>query len=148
MKPDQTSHRISRPARTGLLGAVLCSLLWSVGGCRETTRPLTLSRLSPTERLYVERVVAAERAKAVALVSRDVGEALLDSLAAAWGDSAVSETVRGLSGSPSRAIAFNDFLLQVVRAEQDSLLQLPGRNRLQLPLPPPATAPATPPTGG
>jgi hypothetical protein len=81
-----------------------------------------------------------ERAKAVALVYRENGEALLDSLAAAWGDSAGSETVRGLSGDPSRSVVFNDLLLRVVSAEQDSLLQVPGRNRLQSPLPSPAPA--------
>jgi len=108
-----------------------------LGGCGPNDRPLTLSDLTAGERLYFERVVPVERAKSVALVYRTTGEALLDSLAAAWGDSAQTEILKGLEGDPYHAQAIADLLGRVVAAEQDSLLWDPGFNRLHLPLPDP-----------
>ena len=106
-----------------------------LAGCRQQNRTLQLSDLTAPERTYFEQVVAVERAKSVALIDLDVGSALLDSLAAAWGDSVQSTTLAGLSGSPSRSVAVGELLLRVVTAEQDSLRWHSGTNRLRLPLP-------------
>ena len=63
-------------------------LLLAAVGCEQGDEP-GLADLTPGERLYVERMVVLERAKAVGLADRGQGNALLDSLAAAWGDSSL-----------------------------------------------------------
>jgi len=94
-----------------------------------------MSDLTAGEQLYFERVVAVERAKSVALIHRETGATLLDSLALAWGDSVQTELLNGLSRDPDRSAALGELLLRVVTAVQDSLMWDPGENRLHLPLP-------------
>ncbi len=117
------------------VGLIAGLLLFS--GCDIKDQPLELSDLTAGERLYFERVVAVERAKSVTMVYRATGEALLDSLATAWGDSAQADVLKGLGGDPYHATAISELLGRVVKAEQDSLLWDPGFNRLNLPLPDP-----------
>ena len=115
-------------------------------GCRGGEEPLQLADLNAAERRYVERFVVLERARAVAMVDAEAGPALLDSLAAAWGDSALAETGRGLSRRPLRMAAVQDLLVRILDAERDSLLQAPEPRRLAAPLPdPPPTPPASAP---
>ena len=57
--------------------------------------------------MIAERMVTLERAKAVALADREQGEALLDSLAAAWGDSFVAATLDVATGVLSYQIDVN-----------------------------------------
>jgi hypothetical protein len=107
--------------------------------------PRTLADLTPGERLYVERMVLLERAKAVALVNRTTGEALLDSLAAAWGDSSLAKTLSGVPTVPERSAAVAELLRRIIDVEHDSLRTDPGRNRLAEPVadpPPPPPEPA------
>lgn len=111
--------------------------LFLLGGCSQQEKTLELADLTAGERLYFERVVAVERAKSVALVYRATGEALLDSLAAAWGDSAQTDILKGLSGNPTHSMAVAELLGRVVDAEHDSLMRDPALNRLHLPLPDP-----------
>jgi len=118
------------------IGAGLLSLL-SFVGCGGQDRPLRLTDLTAPEHNYCEHIVLLERAKSVARYDRDRGDALLDSLAAAWGDSVESDTIAGLSTDPYRIAALAEFLGRVVAAEQDSLRQHPGLNRIHLPLPEP-----------
>lgn len=122
-------------ARVFTPALILGSGLLLLGGCRQQNGSLQITDLTVGERLYFEQVVAVERAKSVALVHRDLGESLLDSLAAAWGDSVQPELLDGLTGDPNRAVAVGELLLRVVTAEQDSLLRDPGVSRLRLPLP-------------
>lgn len=122
--------------RQHIVVAVLCGLLLT-GGCRQPDGDLLLADLTAGERSYFDHVIAVERAKAVALVSRDAGDALLDSLAAAWGDSIAPQLLVGLSGDPDRSAAVNQLLLRVLAAEQDSLQMDAGGYRLNLPLPDP-----------
>lgn len=131
------------------LRSTLCRLvplaLFLVAGCDQEKSPLQLADLTPGEYLIVERMVVLERAKTAALLDRDAGEALLDSLAAAWGDSSLVETKAGAPAEPLRAEAFGDLLRRVITAEQESLLTVPGTERLTRPVPDPA--PAAPPPG-
>lgn len=116
------------------------ALLAQLAGCSaEEPADLTLADLTDGERLYVTRLVVLERAKAVALVDRPTGDALLDSLAQAWGDSARSETEAGVPGDPLRAAQVATLLTRVLEAELDSLLAEPVPRRLAAPLPEPAT---------
>ncbi len=108
-----------------------------LSGCRNRDQALELSDLTTGERLYIEHIVTLERAKSVALIHRETGAALLDSLAAAWGDSVQPDLLRGLNRNPERSVALGELLLRVVTAVQDSLLWDPGKNRLHLPLPDP-----------
>jgi hypothetical protein len=106
-------------------------------GCTKEPQPLQLADLTPGERLFIARVVTLERAKAVALVDRPVGEALLDSLAAAWGDSSLALTLRGVPSEPRRSAAVSDLLTRILTAEEDSLLNSPRPDRLTAPIPDP-----------
>ena len=130
-------------ARTCRLIPVAVLLLAAAGGC-DQGEDLDLADLTPGEFLYVERMVVLERAKAVALSDREQGIALLDSLVAAWGDSALERTIAGLPGEPRRAAAVGRLLTGILLAEQDSLVNAPRPDRLAAPLPPPQ-APAAPP---
>jgi len=120
---------------------VLPALLATLSSCREEPRPLTLADLAPAEREYVTRFVQLERARAVALSDRAGGEVLLDSLAAAWGDSALARAEGALPSDTARLAALHDLLARILQAEEDSLLLAPVPSRLTAPLPPPA-APA------
>ena len=73
----------------------------------------------------------------MALIDRPTGNAILDSLAIAWGDSARQETSRGLPGDPIRAGQVGDLLRRILEAETDSLTHAGRPDRLILPLPDP-----------
>jgi len=132
---------MNKRRRQPFLFALVCLLSFGgsglLGSCRHQERTLKLADLTPGEHLYCQRIVALERAKTVALIDRQRGEALLDSLAAAWGDSVVPETLAGLSRDPDRSVAIGQLLLRIVTAEQDSMKRNPGDSRLGLPLPDP-----------
>jgi hypothetical protein len=123
----------TRPAVAGLL------LLALLAGCDEpeSPRPLQLADLTEGELLYVGRIVTLERAKAVALVDRPLGDALLDSLASAWGDSAAVETSARVPVDPQRAAQVANLLERMLKTELDSLMHAPFPYRLALPLPDP-----------
>ncbi|MCB1150812.1 hypothetical protein KDK88_04655 [bacterium] len=123
----------------------LCALLLPLASCREENAPLGVSDLTPAELEYVTRFVQLERARAVALRDRPAGEALLDSLAAAWGDSALARAESALSPDTDRLAAFHDLLSRLLEAEEDSLLDNPSPERLTAPLPAPATDEPPPP---
>lgn len=125
------------PSLVGLLAACVLATL---AGCEKGASRLDLDDLGPGERRFVERMVVLERAKAVGLVDRPRGDALCDSLAVAWGDSALERTIAGLPGDPRRAAAVGRLLAGILLAEQDSLLLAPRPDRLAAPLPPPAPA--------
>lgn len=115
--------------------------LMAAGGCEKEDTPLELADLSGPEYLFVERMVLLERAKAVALLDREVGDTLLDSLATAWGDSSLPFTLAGAPQDPIRAEAVGTLLRSVIEAEQESLMTTSGLDRLDLPLPEPRPAP-------
>jgi hypothetical protein len=125
-------------------------LIWTalvpvLGGCEAREPVLDLNDLTPAERRYIDRFVILERARAVALAAPERGEALLDSLAAAWGDSAAAAARTDLPTDPLRAAALQDLLRRILEAEADSLILAPRADRLTAPLPTPA-APAAPAT--
>jgi hypothetical protein len=114
---------------------ILLAFMPLATGCQEQPESLQLADLTPGESLIVERMVILERAKDVALIDRDTGEALLDSLSGAWGDSSLAKTQAGAPVEPGRAEAFGVLLRRVMAAEQESLLTTPGSARLHSPLP-------------
>lgn len=128
-----------RPRFPPAAKAAAVLLLLTGAGCGpEGGRPLQLSDLKPPEREYLTRFVVLERARAVALVDRGVGEALLDSLAAAWGDSSLAGAQAALPADPRRQALLHGLLGRILRAEQDSLLDAARPDRLDSPLPDPA----------
>lgn len=136
-----SSPRRRSPSLLGLARptlAALAALLAAVApGCGRRERPLQLADLSYSERLYVERFVTLERARAVALVDVDRGQALLDSLGRAWGDSALEWTLNTLPRDPRRVAGLYNLLSRILAAESDSLLNAPKARRLAAPLPDP-----------
>ena len=116
---------------------LLLTCLLPAAGCEKNDPPLTLDDLSGGEFVFVERMVILERAKTVALMDRPTGDALLDSLAADWGDSSLSLTTAGAPDDPLRAEAVASLLRRVLAAEQDSLRISSGLDRLTKPLPDP-----------
>jgi hypothetical protein len=74
-------------------------------------------------------------------VDRPLGDTLLDSLATAWGDSALGETAALVPTDPVRAGQVANFLHRVLEAELDSLLLAPRPDRLAAPLPDPPPGP-------
>ena len=139
-RPNAAHRGRAAPLRSAPTAAVLlCCLLAATlpQGCGERDRHLGLDDLMPAERRYVERVVVLERAKAVALVDPEAGTALLDSLAEAWGDSAMADTRALAPREPRRSAAVASLLLRVLQAEEDSLVQAPRPDRLARPLPDP-----------
>ena len=106
-------------------------------GCQDRAEYLELKDLDAAERQVVERFVVLERARAVALADPPRGAAILDSLAAAWGDSAAQEAEASLTSEPDRAHLIHDLLRRVLVAEQDSLIHAPEPRRLTAPLPAP-----------
>lgn len=132
-----------RPSRTLIRLLYVCLVPIAVAAC-ETGGELRVDDLESGERLYVTRIVVLERAKAVALADRPAGEALLDSLAAAWGDSSLAETEAAVPDDPERAAAVGRLLRRILEAELDSLVLAPRPDRLAAPLPDPQPV-ATPP---
>jgi hypothetical protein len=96
---------------------------------------LELDDLTPAERAFVVHFVVLERARAVALAEPVAGTALLDSLAAAWGDSANTVAEAQVPADPARAAAIYDLLGRILAAESDSLVHAPRASRLSAPLP-------------
>ncbi len=124
--------------------AVFCAAFCAAAvGCAKKDRPLRTSDLTAAERVCCERLVTLERAKAMAYTDRELGDAVLDSLRAAWGDSAAMGTAALLSQDPYRTAAFSDLLVRLVAAEQDSLKANPQDSRLGQPLPDAAKGPGT-----
>ena len=123
--------------RLFLTALVLTALLTFAGGCTDQARPLQLADLTPAELEYVTRFITLERARAVTLVHREEGEALLDSLATAWGDSALSDNQAAFSLDTDRTAGLHDLLSRIIKAEEDSLLQAPVPRRLTADLPDP-----------
>ena len=117
--------------------ALLASAVILSAACEKKEEPLALADLTGGEFVFVERMILLERAKSVALVDRTAGDALLDSLAAAWGDSAVAEAKTRVPRDPVRSQAVNDLFLRILTAEADSLLLAPRPSRLADPLPDP-----------
>lgn len=118
------------------------TLAAALSGCGRSEPKLQPEDLTSAESRYVERFVVLERARAVALVDSETGTALLDSLAAVWGDSALRSVQRELSDDPLRAAAVHNLLERILMAEQDSLINASRPDRLTAPLPKPV--PATP----
>jgi hypothetical protein len=133
-------YTILRSARLAALGAGLVGL----AACQDEPQPLTLDDLTPDETRYVTRFVQLERARAVALADPESGAALLDSLAAAWGDSAAFEARAQLPAGPVRSAAVHELLAGILRAERDSLIIAPSPDRLAQPLPEPEPEPPIP----
>ena len=117
--------------------------LLAAAGCTRERRSLAPRDLTPAERELATRFVVLERARALALADTVAGNAVLDSLAAAWGDTALAAAHRELPSDHRRLAAFYDLLARLLQAERDSLLAAPARRRLAAPLPEPA-----PPAGG
>ena len=123
---------------------LFCSLLaglLAAAGCEKSEAVFTVDDLTEGERQYIGRVITLERARAVALTDRPVGVALLDSLAAAWGDSSLPETVAGLPDDPQRAAFVGGLLSRLLIAEQESLVLAPRPDRLAAPWPQPEVPP-------
>jgi len=95
-------------------------LALAVSGCEHSS-----DRLTADEARFVERFIALEHARAVALADPDLGDALLDSLAAAWGDSAEVEAMRWFPSDPQRAEMLHSLLHDHLEAEVDSLARAP-----------------------
>ncbi|MBA4378438.1 MAG: hypothetical protein C0395_07250 [Gemmatimonas sp.] len=131
-----TMRRRRFPALGG--AAAVLWLLAGAGCGPQGGRPLRLSDLTPSEHAYVTRFVTLERARAVALVDRGRGEALLDSLAVSWGDSSLASAQAALPADPRRQALLHGLLGRILRAEQDSLLDAARPDRLGAPLPDPA----------
>jgi len=128
-----------------LLLPVLVPVLMQLTSCEKNDAPLALSDLSGDEFVFVERMVILERAKTAALLDRQTGDAILDSLAVAWGDSSLPLTLLGAPRDPVRSEAVGTLLRRVLEAEQESLLTSSGLDRLDLPLPEPKPEPEAPP---
>lgn len=132
---------------SGRRTALVCVLVLAAlaAGCEQETPDLRLVDLTEAEHRYLTRLVVLERAKTAALVERDRGEAVLDSLATAWGDSVQQETLSGMPTDATRVRAIGLLFGRIMRAEHDSLLAHGGFARLHAPLPdPPPTAAAEP----
>ena len=126
----------SFPALTTI---IIFTVLLGTAGCEQEKTDLRLADLTEAETLYVSRIVILERAKAVALVDRVAGATVLDSLATAWGDSSLQETLVGAPSDPRRSSQVHELLVRLLKAERDSLMQSPHPYRLSAPLedPPP-----------
>lgn len=120
-----------------LLLPLAAACLLPAAGCEKEEPPLTLDDLTGGEYVYVERMVILERAKSIALIDRPAGDAILDSLATAWGDSSLALTLGGAPSEPLRSEAVAALLRKVLAAEQDSLRASSAFERLTSPLPNP-----------
>jgi hypothetical protein len=121
--------------------------LAGLGGCGDQSPELTVADLSPGEMRYVTRFVTLERARAVALASPELSDALFDSLATAWGDTTAASVQAELPVEPARAAAVHDLLRRILKAEEDSLVRAPLVRRLAAPLPDPEPEKPQRPTG-
>jgi len=120
-----------------LFPILLCGALAVIAGCQAEPEFLELADLDAAERQVVERYVILERARAITLADPARGVAILDSLAAAWGDSVAREAEAALTTRPERANLVHDLLRRLLEAEQDSLVHAPEPRRLAAPLPVP-----------
>ncbi len=120
-----------------LMFLMLVACLLTATGCGQEKTHLMLEDLTPAENLYLTRIVILERAKAVTMVDRQTGTTLLDSLAIAWGDSSLKETVAGAPTTPDRSGLVHGLLARILKAEKDSLMHAPRPDRLTAPLPNP-----------
>lgn len=125
--------RLNKAVSPKLIWTMLIPTLF-LGACDQPEKPLQLADLTSDEHTYVERLVVLERAKAVVLADRDLGNTVLDSLALAWGDSAEVETAAMAPLDPIRSKALHELLKRIVVAEKDSLIQNPSPLRLTAPL--------------
>ncbi len=124
--------------------AALATVVAVLAGCSREQPPLEYADLSAEETRYVTRFLVLERARAVSFVDRTTGEALLDSLAAAWGDTSAAAVRSLLPADPPRLAAVHELLERMLQAEFDSLLTAGRPGRLSAPLPelaPPEAAP-------
>ncbi len=131
-----------------LFSLLLLPILIPATGCDKNDAPLALSDLSGDEFIFVERMVILERAKTAALLDREAGDAILDSLFVAWGDSSFPLTQVGAPRDPVRSEAVGTLLRRVLGAEQESLLTSTGLDRLNQPLPEPLPEPKPEPEPG
>jgi hypothetical protein len=131
--------RLPRPAAI-LSGLAFCLVISS---CDSSDNSLKLEDLTENEYVFIQRMVILERTKAVALIDKETGITLLDSLAVAWGDSALERTREMAENSPLRSAAVGELLSRILEAERDSLIHAPRPDRIGLPLsdPSPATHP-------
>ena len=122
--------------KTETISLILTTLLLTLfaGACSQEEQDLQLDDLSPSEYTYIERIIVLERAKAVALNDRDLGNVILDSLMIAWGDSAESETASLAPKDPKRSKAVHQLMVRIAEAENDSLKQTPLLRRLTAPM--------------
>lgn len=129
--------------RTALTALCFCTLV----GCDEPDA-LGLDDLTVEETLFVTRFIQLERARAVALVDRDAGFFLLDSLGVAWDDTSLARARAAIPEDADRQARLFRLLEGLLLAERDSLLDAPRPDRLSAPLPEPAlratVEPATP----
>lgn len=125
-----------------LLIFLLPGLAFLVQGCSDEETLLSWQDLTPQEQTFIRRIVVLERAKAVAHIDRDLGDALLDSLSLAWGDSAKVAVRAMVPKDPARSRLVHDFLFRTLTAEKDSLLTAARPDRLGAPIidPPPPVA--------
>ena len=113
-------------------------LLVILVGCQADPAQFTVDDLSSAERQVVTQYIVLERARVIALADPESGVAILDSLAAAWGDSAAVVAQSKLSIEPARAALVHDLIQRLLEAETDSLVHAPYARRLGEPLPEPA----------
>ncbi len=122
--------------KTGSFSLILTILLLAmlISACNPAEEELQLADLSADEHTYVSRLIILERAKAIALNDRELGNTVLDSLAQAWGDSAQYRTADLAPVQPRRSQAVHDLLKRIVQSEKDSLILSPTLQRLRAPL--------------
>lgn len=137
-------HRVPVRAVLTLWLPAILTVLAILPGCSDQDQDLRLQDLNPGEKLYVTRMVILERAKAVAMVDPATGNSLLDSLALAWGDSSLVQARSAAAKDPARSQQANQILLNILNAEQDSLLLAPRPDRLAAPMPETDQRPANP----
>lgn len=125
--------RLTKKSMTRLALAILIPTLL-LSACDQAEEELQLADLTSAEYTYVQRLVVLERAKAIALHDRDLGNTVLDSLSEAWGDSVEAETAALAPTDPLRSREVHDLLKRVVSAEKDSLMLSPTILRLSAPL--------------
>lgn len=130
--------RQAMPLAGAVLAALLTAFLPAASGCSRGERGLRPDELTRDEAAYVERVLVLERVRASLLVDEARGLAQGDSLAAAWGDSSLPETLALAPTDPGRAALVHELLLRLLAAEQDSLLARGGLRPLDAPWPAPA----------
>lgn len=114
---------------------ILGGALAMIAGCQADPDQLTVDDLNPVERQIVTQFVVLERARVVALADPEIGVAVLDSLATAWGDSASFTAQVDFPIEPARAALVHDLIRRLLEAETDSLVHAPYPRRLTAPFP-------------